>query len=34
MNIIGMLDRPTSGEYFLDGNDTSIFTDDDEAVFR
>jgi putative ABC transport system ATP-binding protein len=34
MNIIGMLDQPSSGEYFLDGNDTSIFSDDDEAVFR
>lgn len=34
MNIIGMLDRPTSGEYFLDKSDTWGFSDDDEAAFR
>ncbi len=34
MNIIGLLDRPTSGTYFLDGNDTSELTDNDEAEFR
>lgn len=34
MNIIWLLDRPTSGTYFLDGNDTSKLTDDDEAEFR
>ncbi len=34
MNTIGLLDRPTSGEYILDGFDTSSLTDDDEAGFR
>ncbi len=34
MNIIGLLDRPTSGKYFLDGKDTSFLSDDDEAEFR
>lgn len=34
MNTIGLLDRPTSGEYILDGFDTSKLTDNDEASFR
>lgn len=34
MNIIGLLDRPTTGEYFLDDNDTSKLSDDEEAGFR
>ena len=34
MNIIGLLDRPTSGSYFLDGSDTSKLTDNEEAGFR
>jgi len=34
MNIIWLLDRPTSGTYFLDGRDTSDLTDNDEAEFR
>jgi putative ABC transport system ATP-binding protein len=34
MNMIGMLDQPTSGTYHLDGIDTSSFSDDDEAEFR
>ena len=34
MNIIWLLDRPTTGEYFLDGNDTSKLSDDEEAWFR
>jgi putative ABC transport system ATP-binding protein len=34
MNMIGLLDRPTSGSYILDGFDTSKLTDDDEAAFR
>jgi putative ABC transport system ATP-binding protein len=34
MNMIGLLDRPTSGSYTLDGFDTSKLTDDDEAGFR
>lgn len=34
MNIIGLLDRPTSGTYHLDGRDTSLLSDDEEAEFR
>jgi putative ABC transport system ATP-binding protein len=34
MNIIGCLDRPTSGEYFLDGEPVSKLTDDQLATIR
>lgn len=34
MNIMGCLDTPTSGTYFLDGNDTSTLTDDQLADIR
>jgi putative ABC transport system ATP-binding protein len=34
MNIIGCLDRPTSGDYFLDGELVSNMTDDQLAVVR
>lgn len=34
MNIIGMLDNPTSGKYFFDGKDVSKLTDDDQALIR
>ena len=34
MNIIGCLDTPTSGEYFLDGLDVSKMGDDEQAVIR
>src|ERR1051326_7123923 len=34
MNIIGCLDRPTGGEYFLDGIDVSQLSRDDLAVIR
>ncbi|MBM3136887.1 MAG: ABC transporter ATP-binding protein [Chloroflexi bacterium] len=34
MNIIGCLDRPTSGEYFLDGELVSNMTDDELAIVR
>lgn len=34
MNIIGCLDRPTSGEYFLDGERVSELNDDELAVIR
>jgi putative ABC transport system ATP-binding protein len=34
MNIIGCLDRPTSGEYYLDGELVSQLTDDQLAVIR
>ena len=34
MNIIGMLDNPTSGNYSLGGIDVSQVTDDDQAMIR
>ena len=34
MNIIGCLDRPTSGEYYLDGERVSIMKDDQLASVR
>ena len=34
MNIIGALDRPTSGEYFLDGSNINDLTDDDLSDIR
>jgi putative ABC transport system ATP-binding protein len=34
MNIIGCLDRPTAGDYFLDGELVSTMTDDELAVVR
>lgn len=34
MNIIGCLDVPTSGQYFLEGNDVSHMTDDEQAEIR
>ena len=34
MNIIGCLDRPTSGEYILDGERVSELTDDQLAIIR
>jgi putative ABC transport system ATP-binding protein len=34
MNIIGCLDQPTSGEYFLDGRDVSRLDDDQLAAIR
>jgi putative ABC transport system ATP-binding protein len=34
MNIIGCLDRPTSGRYFLDGHDVSELSRDDRAEIR
>ena len=34
MNIIGCLDRPTSGKYFLDGIDTATLDSDDLARLR
>lgn len=34
MNIIGCLDRPTSGRYYLDGVDVSRLADDDLAKIR
>lgn len=34
MNIIGALDTPSSGKYFLNGNDVSSMTDNELAVIR
>ncbi|MEO8027331.1 MAG: ABC transporter ATP-binding protein [Bryobacteraceae bacterium] len=34
MNILGCLDRPTSGEYLLDGNDVSQYSKDERADIR
>ncbi len=34
MNIIGCLDVPTSGKYFLDGKDVSTMNDDEQAEIR
>ncbi len=34
MNIMGCLDQPTSGEYWLDGTATSQLTDDELATIR
>src|SRR5262245_48520591 len=34
MNILGCLDRPTSGEYWLDGEEVSVLTKDARALLR
>ena len=34
MQMLGFLDRPTGGEYFFDGKDTSNFNDDELARIR
>ena len=34
MNIIGALDKPTSGKYYLNGRDTSTMSDDELADIR
>jgi putative ABC transport system ATP-binding protein len=34
MNIIGLLDLPTKGQYFLDGLNTTDMTDDDLSKYR
>lgn len=34
MNILGCLDRPTSGEYFLDGKEIAGYDDDELAHTR
>ncbi len=34
MNIVGLLDRPTSGQYFLEGEDVSGFDRDRRAILR
>ncbi len=34
MNMIGCLDTPTEGEYFIDGNEASKLHDDEQAFIR
>lgn len=34
INIIGLLDRPTSGSYELEGQDTAAFKEDELAIIR
>jgi putative ABC transport system ATP-binding protein len=34
MNILGCLDRPSSGHYYLDGHDVALMTDDALSEFR
>src|SRR5207244_4164164 len=34
MNILGCLDRPTSGQYWLDGEEVSYKTADERAIIR
>lgn len=34
MNLMGCLDRPTSGHYFLEGEDVALFDDDRLALIR
>lgn len=34
MNMLGLLDEPTSGTYFLDGKDTKDLTDDEMSEIR
>src|SRR5271156_6273422 len=34
MNILGCLDRPTSGQYWLDGEEVSIMSADERAMAR
>lgn len=34
MNMIGCLDTPTSGEYYIDGNEASMLNDDEQAAIR
>ena len=34
MNMIGCLDTPTSGKYYIDGNEADELTDDEQAAIR
>ena len=34
LNLLGALDRPTTGNYFLDGNDVAHMNDDDLSRYR
>lgn len=34
MNLLGCLDRPTSGDYFLDGKNAAVMDDEELSVYR
>lgn len=34
LNLLGLLDRPTSGDYFLDGANTNVLSEDERAHLR
>ena len=34
LNMMGLLDRPTSGHIYLEGNDVSLLSDDERALLR
>jgi putative ABC transport system ATP-binding protein len=34
MNVLGCLDRPTTGEYWLDGKDVAVMSDEDVSRYR
>jgi ABC-type lipoprotein export system ATPase subunit len=34
MNIIGLMDRPSSGTYLLDGKDVATLSDDEQSILR
>jgi putative ABC transport system ATP-binding protein len=34
LNVVGLLDRPTSGAYLLDDRETTSLTDDEQALMR
>lgn len=34
MNMVGILDIPTTGEYFFEWTDVAKFTEDEQAIFR
>ena len=34
MNMLGLLDNPTEGQYWLDGQEVSTFTEDEQTMLR
>ena len=34
MNLLGCLDQPTEGQYFLDGRDVAVLSDEELSVYR
>jgi putative ABC transport system ATP-binding protein len=34
LNILGLLDKPTSGQYFLDGREISSYTENERSIVR